>query len=189
MNISKCDFLANNKLLSESKKKSLVKMFHDSRNYAEQERNELGRWSHPLSAALVANTCVFNLISDKPLFALIMAVFGYMQMGLDKMFHNIAMRKSQDLVRFLKSKSMTDENHLTEMVDYYLKRHGGLVYSNFVRKFQYDKIEAVAKGEFATQIKGLMTFLRDKYTLLTPKAVNKAQAVKRKNNINRLFNS
>ena len=110
---------------------------------------------------------------------------AYLNFGLDKMFHNIAMRKSQALVRYIKSQGIQDEKQIMDIIDLYLKKRGGILYSTFVRTFRKNKIKQVANGEQASQIKGYITYIHGKYTLLSR---NKSQIVKARRNLRNLKN-
>ncbi len=168
--------------------KSIVKL-HDlrMRNAGDDRdwfRNKFGRVWHPLWNVCIGISSIFALlVSRYDAAALDMALF-FIQSGLDKMFHNIAMRKSSVLVRKLKKMGFASESDLIFAVDYYLKKNGGLVYSNLVRKFAPNQIRKVVKGEKPPQIKGLMSWLQSKVSLCS--YYNKPQMIKAKRNILKL---
>lgn len=180
--------------VSAAKKKSIKRIVNDynismfpyqSRDgYRDLIRNKVGRIWHPICNAFVAKTFIFHVLASKyDLAAADMFIF-FVQSGLDKMFHNIAMRKSAALVRKLKNIGITQEADLIFAVDYYLKKNGGLVYSNLVRRFAPNQIHKVVQGEKPQQIKGLMSWLQSKVTLFS--FYNKSQRVKAKKNVVKL---
>lgn len=180
--------------VSAAKKKSIKRIVkaYDSEmssyrsRYCESDwfRNKVGRIWHPVVNVFIAKNIIANLLAAKyDIAAAEMGLF-FIQSGLDKMFHNIAMRKASVMVRKLKNIGLTKESDLTFAVDYYLKNNGGLVYSNLIRKFAPNQIHKVVKGEKPHQIKGLMSWLQSKVTLFS--FYNKPQMVKAKRNILKL---
>lgn len=99
--------------------------------------------------------------------------------GFDKLFHNIAIRKSQLLAKELRNKNK-DDQFIAEAVDYYLKKNGGLIYSNFVRKFKKEDIQSVVKGEQAPQFSGIIPFVQTKLAVFSH---NKPLRVKGRKNL------
>ena len=163
----------------------IIKKFEKTHDFEESSRNNFGRIEHFGGFIYCIYFAVICAMSQKYGEALFGLGAAYINSGLDKMFHNIAMRKSQVLVRYLHSNGIHDEKYITDCVDLYLKKRGGIIYSSFVRKFQRDKIKQVANGESASQFEGILTYIRNKYTLISP--FNKAQMIKAKRNIKKIF--
>ncbi len=178
-------------LISKTKKKCIkqivnnydISMFpYQSRDgYRDFFRNKVGRIWHPICNVFLAKAFIFNILAAKYDIAAVEMGLFFVQSGLDKMFHNIAIRKSAALVRKLKNIGITKESELSFAVDYYLKKNGGLVYSNLIRKFAPNQIHKVVHGEKPPQIKGLMSWLQSKFTLFS--FYNKSQMVKAKKNV------
>lgn len=158
--------------------------YQNKDGYNDYVRNKVGRIWHPIFNVYVAKAIVFNLLISKFDIAAAEMVIFFMQSGLDKMFHNIAMRKSATIVRMLKNTGIKDESDLIFAVDYYLKKNGGLVYSNIIRNFAPTQINKIVQGEKPSQIKGLMSWLQTKVTLGS--YYNKPQMIKAKKNILKL---
>ena len=167
-----------NKILKDG-----IKSFEKTHKYDQSGRNNVGRIVHFWAGILGVGDMALYAIANDYKNAFHITMVTNINLGLDKMFHNIAMRKAQVLVRHLKSQGISDEDTLTQAVDLYMKKRGGILYSTFVRKFQKNKIKQVARGEKASQIKGVMTYLQRKYTFGSE---SKAQMVKAKRNFKKL---
>ena len=89
------------------------------------------------------------------------------------------MRKSQLLAKVLRNNNK-DDQFIAESVDYYLKKNGGIIYSNFIRKFKKEDIKKVVDVENAPQLKGLIPFIQTKLAVFSD---NKALKVKGRRNL------
>ena len=158
--------------------KKEVKTFKVKCHFIDQERNSFGRIWHFINVFLCVGFLYYTFKTTQ-LSEFIVSGGGILvHLGLDKLFHNIAMRKSQLLVKMLKHDDK-DEEFIYKSVDYYLKKNGGIVYSNFVRKFKKGDIKKIVDGENAPQLKGLVPFIQTKLAIFSN---NEALKVKGRRN-------
>ena len=194
--INKIFTIKNNKNTAEVRKKNFIKTTINSYDLkmfkyssiageADRFRNKVGRIWHPVLNAVISTSFISNLLGSRYGMAGFDFALIFIQSGLDKMFHNIAMRKASVIVRRLKNWGITDDSDLKFAVNYYLKKNGGLVYSNLVRKFAPNQIKKVTEGEKPPQIKGLITWLQSKISLAS--FYNEPQMCKAKKNLQKLF--
>lgn len=150
----------------EPEVKNVVKDFKINclKYFNEECRNSTGRVIHFIGHEYCNALCLYYILGNAPSYAgaVLAGTLSIMQLGLDKLFHNLAIRKSQILVRNLKNQGK-DKQFITNAVDYYLKTSGGIIYSNLVRKFKKKDIEKVVNGENAPQIPGIMTYIQTYY--------------------------
>lgn len=130
-----------------------------AKRFLEEDRNQFGRVTHLVNHELSNAIMLCCVIQQHYIGAAIAGGFSLIELGLDKLFHNLAMRKSQIMVKELKAKGK-DKQFITDAVDYYLKTSGGIVHSNFVRKFRKKDIAKVVDGEKCTQIPGIVSFIQ-----------------------------
>lgn len=159
--------------------KNTVRNFKTMCRFAETDRNEFGRICHFIQIPISAGLVLSYLSSDSFLGAALWGGNILLSFGLDKLFHNIAMRKSQLLVKKLKNEGK-DNKFINESVNYYLKKNGGIIYSNFVRKFKSKDIKKVVNGENAPQLKGLIPFVQTKLAIFSS---NKPLKIKCRRNL------
>ncbi len=141
--------------------KTFVRDFKNKcvKQFREEQRNQFGRVTHLINHEWSNALLLCCALQEHYGFAALAGVFSLAELGLDKLFHNLAMRKSQIIVKELKAMGK-DKKFITEAVDYYLKTSGGIIHSNFVRKFRKKDIAKVVSGKECPQIPGIISFIQ-----------------------------
>ncbi|OGI04207.1 MAG: hypothetical protein A2Y25_08870 [Candidatus Melainabacteria bacterium GWF2_37_15] len=158
-------FGSASRLLPQRKKelKALVNNFIEDSNFSEERRNTFGRIVHfgtEIGAGL--NGLVYALHGDwgSASFHTVFAMYNH---GLDKLFHNVALRKSKLLIKQLKKQGIKDKEELRFSISNYLGKRGGIIHSNLFRLFSQKKIEKLVETGKLPEIKGIIYKIHRKY--------------------------
>lgn len=173
-------------IIKERKKeiRSLVKDFCKQKKFSEGGRNSFGRIEHITAGLGCSLWCTISGVINKNVSELALGIpCIFINLGLDKTFHNIALRKSLIMRRFLKQKGIRNNEDLSYAINIYLKKRGGVLYSNLFRLFNQDKIKKMASDGHLPKLKGLVYKIQVKDGGLTSYLI---PAVKRKKFLKKL---
>lgn len=133
-------------------------------------KNKLGRIFHPICGIAILVDSITSLLKGDMVDTAIDLGFSLFNLGYEKLFHNIAIRKVRTLSKQLIKQGFSEEERIYA-VKKYLNRDGSFIYSKIFNVTSPNKVNKLANAQEVKQVGGLISYIH-----LNLLSLNKATA-------------